>query len=80
MSAASYVIVVVHAPVLRPSASIVLAASGIDEWTKPAALARTSTLRGRAGLAGAVAGSAAIIAWTLAGLGRLRLRRRVRPC
>jgi hypothetical protein len=52
---------VVQAPVRSPSASIVRAASGIDEWTKPAALARTRTRRGFFGVAGAVAGSAAII-------------------
>ena len=56
MSAESYVMVVAHAPVFVPSASTVLAASGIDECTKPAALPSTSTLRGRCGLAGAVVG------------------------
>ena len=61
--------VVVHAPVFLPISSIVFAASGIDEWTKPAALPSTSTLRGCFGLAGAVAGSAAIIASTCSGCG-----------
>src|SRR3954469_3107075 len=42
-------------------ASMVRAASGIDEWTKPAALASTSTRRGCLGVAGALSGSAAII-------------------
>src|SRR4051812_22308514 len=40
---------------------MVRAASGIDEWTKPAALASTSTRRGCLGVAGAASGSAAII-------------------
>ena len=44
-------------------------ASGIDECTKPAALPSTSTLRACFGLAGAVAGSAAIIASTCCGCG-----------
>src|SRR3954471_13599760 len=61
MSAASYVVVAVHAPVLVPSASTVFAASGIEEWTQPAARASTSTLRGFWGFAGAVSGSAAIM-------------------
>ena len=61
MSAASYVVVADQAPVFAPSASIVFAASGIDEWTQPAALARTSTFRGASGFAGALSGSAAII-------------------
>ena len=46
--------------------------------TQPA-LPSTSTLRGCFGLAGAVAGSAAIIACTCAGIGRLVLRLRPRP-
>src|SRR3712207_7183474 len=46
MSAGSYVIVVDQAPVFFPISSIVRAASGIDEWTKPAALPSTSTRRG----------------------------------
>ena len=37
MSAGSYVVVAVHAPVFLPISSIILAASGIDEWTKPEA-------------------------------------------
>src|SRR6266545_8188054 len=64
MSAASYVIVVVHAPVLAPSASTVFAASGIDECMYPVARPSTRTLRGFAALAGALSGSAAIIAST----------------
>ena len=60
-TAGSKEITVVHAPVFWPIASIVRAASGIDEWTKPAALASTSTRRGCLGVAGAVSGSAAII-------------------
>src|SRR3954469_10493853 len=55
---------VVHAPVFWPRASMVRAASGMDEWTNPAARARTSTRRGCFGLAGAVSGSAAIICIT----------------
>ena len=62
-------IVVVHAPVFLPSSSIVFAASGIDEWTKPRALPSTRTFRAFAGLAGAVAGSAAIIFVTSSGQG-----------
>ena len=61
--------VVDHAPVFVPRASTVFAASGMQECTKPAALARTSTLRGCFGLAGAVSGKAAIIFSTSAGLG-----------
>src|SRR5664280_3074222 len=60
---------VVHAPVLAPSASTVFAASGMQECTKPAALARTSTLRGCLGLAGALSGKAAIIFSTSSGFG-----------
>src|SRR5260370_554028 len=41
----------------------------MQECTKPAALARTSTLRGCFGLTGAVSGKAAIIFSTSAGLG-----------
>ena len=50
----------------------------MDEWTKPPALPSTSTLRGCFGLAGALSGSAAIIAVTSSGSRRLilRLRRR----
>src|SRR3954447_12849612 len=69
MSAGSYEIVVVQAPVFLPSSSIVLAASGIDPWTYPRAFPNTSTLRGFDGLAGAVAGSAAIIFVTSSGQG-----------
>jgi hypothetical protein len=64
MSAGSYVIVVLQAPVFLPSSSIVRPAIGIDECTNPAALPSTSTLRGCFGLAGASAGSAASIAVT----------------
>src|SRR5436190_4469457 len=55
---------VVHAPVFLPSSSIVLMASGIDECWNPADGMRdhASTLCALTGLAGAVAGSAAIIA------------------
>ena len=60
---------VVQAPVLVPSASTVFAASGMQECTKPAALASTSTLRGCLGLAGALSGKAAIIFSTSSGLG-----------
>src|SRR3954468_20242201 len=51
----------VQAPVFLPSSSTALAASGIDECWKPAEGMREKirTLRGLAGLAGAVAGSAA---------------------
>ena len=69
MAAESYVTVVVHAPVLVPRASTVFAASGMQECTKPAALASTSTLRGCFGLAGALSGNAAIIFSTSSGLG-----------
>ncbi len=58
-----------QAPVLVPSASTVLAASGIEECTNPAAFASTSTFRGRAGVAGAWSGSAAIMLATSSGLG-----------
>ena len=61
MSAALYVMTVVHAPVFCPSASIVRVARGIDACTKPSALASTSSRRGCFGLAGAVSGNAAII-------------------
>src|ERR1019366_8316884 len=50
-------------------ASMVFAASGMQECTKPEALARTSTLRGCLGLAGALSGNAAIIFSTSSGLG-----------
>src|SRR5712691_388341 len=66
MSAASYVIVVVHAPVLDPAASTNFAASGIEEWTKPAARPSTRIVLGLSGLAGALSGSAAIILSTSA--------------
>src|SRR6185295_15322130 len=61
ITAGSYEITVVHAPVLSPRASIVLAASGIDECTNPDAFASTSTRRGVLGAAGALSGNAAII-------------------
>ncbi len=59
----------VQAPVFLPSSSTALAASGIDECWKPADGMREkiSTLRAVAGLAGAVEGSAAIMAVTWSG-------------
>jgi hypothetical protein len=61
MSAASYVVVAVHAPVFLPISSIIFAASGMEECTNPRAAPSTSTLRGLSGLAAALSGIAAII-------------------
>src|SRR5262245_19242469 len=64
MTAGSQETSVVHAPVFLPSSSIAFTASGIDECWNPADGMRdqASTLWAFSGLAGAVAGSAAIIA------------------
>ncbi len=61
MAEAAYVTSVVHAPVFLPISSTIVAASGIDECWKPRDVPRTRMRRGRSGLAGAVAGRAAII-------------------
>ncbi len=69
MTAGSYEIVVLQAPVLFPNSSTVLPASGMQLCTNPAALDSTRTLRGFFGFAGACAGKAAIIGVTSSGFG-----------
>src|SRR5580658_11000690 len=60
--------VVLHKPPWFPSASTVLAASGMEEWTNPPApvCAITSTLRWCNGFAPGVVGRAAVMASTAA--------------
>src|SRR4051812_9292591 len=66
----SSAIATVKAPVLSPINSKVLAPTGIDEWTKPVARVKTSSLRGCFGVAGALSGRAAVIFWRSWALGR----------
>ena len=70
MSAGSNVTVVDQAFVRLPNVSIILATSGIGVWMNPAHLFRTSTLRGRLGLAAARSGRAASIGGTWLSNGR----------
>src|SRR6266853_529087 len=60
--AESYVMSVIHAPVLSPRYSTIFAAKGMEVCTQPAALHNTSTWRRLCGVANGLSGSAAIIA------------------
>src|SRR5260370_13675688 len=59
--AESYVMSVIHAPVLSPRYSTIFAANGMEVCTQPAALHNTSTWRRLCGVANGLSGSAAII-------------------
>src|ERR1700761_5399642 len=60
--------VVIQAPVLSPKYSTIFEASGIELCTNPGALANTNTRRSLWGVAGALSGTAAIMAEISAGL------------
>src|ERR1700682_2095651 len=57
----SYMMSVIHAPVLSPRYSTIFAARGIEVCTQPAALHNTSTWRRLWGVAGGLSGHAALL-------------------
>jgi hypothetical protein len=70
---------VVQAPVFSPSDSTVFAARGRQEWTNPARVHITRTLRGLAGLAGSADGRASIALSTSASFGVRQVLMNQRP-
>src|SRR5579864_7181104 len=60
--AESYVMSVIHAPVLSPRYSTIFDANGMEVCTQPVALHSTSTWRRLCGVANGLSGRAAIIA------------------